>query len=146
MSCHISALCITLPCPVRGLVETTFGGREIHGGLRQHPSTPSKHLQHLSPSLPPPCGGSGMTLRRAPSNFTPPLSHKEGVQHASLLRFMLERRVSGGLFFRSACGRAVRIRSLTRKRCICYNSCLLGRQSKASQYPLISERLHTQVI
>lgn len=48
--------------------------------------------------------------------------------------------------FRSACGRAVRIRSLTRKRCICYNSCLLGRWSKASQYPLISERLHTQVI
>lgn len=69
---------------------------------------PLKHLQHLSPSLPPPCGGSGMTLRRAPSNFTPPLSHKEGgVQHLSLLRFMLERRVSGDLFS----GRRVATRS-----------------------------------
>lgn len=70
MSCHISALCIALPCPKRGPAETTLG-RGIHGGWRRRPSRPlSKHQQHLSLSLHPAVAG-GHLLSRAPSTSLP---------------------------------------------------------------------------
>lgn len=54
MSCHISALCITLPCPVRGLVETTFGGEEFMEGCDSTlPPLRSTHNTSARPSLHP---------------------------------------------------------------------------------------------
>lgn len=66
MSCHISALCITLPFLKRGLVETTLG-RGIHGGWRRQTSRPlqSTNLR-------------GTPLRRAPSTTLPSLSQRRG--------------------------------------------------------------------
>lgn len=78
MSCHISALCIALPCPKRGLVETTLG-RGIHGGWRRHPSRPFKAPTTPQP-LPAPCGGArggGDTFEeRTPSTSLPCFSRR----------------------------------------------------------------------
>lgn len=69
MSCHISALCIALPCPKRGLVETTLG-RGIHGGWRKHPSRPFKAPTTPQP-LPPPCSGRGTPFEESTFHVTP---------------------------------------------------------------------------
>lgn len=152
MSCHISALCIALPCPKRGPAETTLG-RGIHGGWRKHPSRPFKAPTTPQP-LPPPCGGrGGDTFEDLPRHS--PVPHKEegGVQHLSLLRFTLERHTTcrrrilrpGDLFSGQSQRPPWRIGSQTRRRCF-VESGLLYSQSEESQCPLISERLHTQVI
>lgn len=69
-----------------------WGEEFMQGGEDTH-LAPSKHRQHLSLSLHP-CdgGGGGHLLRREHLPLHSPVSHEEGgVQHLSLLRFMLER-------------------------------------------------------
>lgn len=93
MSCHISALCIALPCPKRGLVETTFGERNSCR-VEKTPISPLQSTDNTSasPSIPVMVGGGGHLLRREHLPLHSPVSHEEGgVQHLSLLRFMLER-------------------------------------------------------
>lgn len=159
MSCHISALCIALPRPQTGQVETTFGERNSWRVETTSIWPPSKHQQHLSP-LPPPCDGrGGGTFEESTFNVTPPVSHAEGgVQHLSLLRFMLERHTTcrrrslrSGDLFSGPNGLTVTASSMEdqitgQKMVLCRISCLLHSWSKESQCPLISERLHTQVI
>lgn len=94
MSCHISALCIALPCPKRGLVETTFGER-ISCRVEKTPISPLQSTDNTSASPSTPvmaAAGRGHLLRREHLPLHSPVSHEEGgVQHLSLLRFMLER-------------------------------------------------------
>lgn len=52
MSCHISALCIALPRPKSGLVETTLG----NSWRSAHPPCPFRAPAAPQPP-PPPCGG-----------------------------------------------------------------------------------------
>lgn len=98
MSCHISALCIALPCPETGLVETTFGERNSWRVETTSISPPFKSTNNNLSPLPPPCDGrGGGTFEESTFNVTPPVSHAEGgVQHLSLLRFMLEEKPTVG--------------------------------------------------
>lgn len=74
MSCHTFALCIALPCPKRGLAETTFGERNFLWAEKTH-YTPSKH-QHLCPYPAWPTEAEGRSLRRAPSTSLPCFSQR----------------------------------------------------------------------
>lgn len=91
MSCHISALCTTLPYPKRGLAEATLG-RGIHWGRRRCPSRPIKTPATPQP-LPPPCvAGVHLWGEHLPPHST--ISHEQGgVKHLSLFRFVLERHI-----------------------------------------------------
>lgn len=76
MSCHISALCIALPCPKTGLVETTLG-RGIHGGWRRHPSCPLQSTNNTSAS-PSTLWWQGDTFEESTFHVTPQfLTQKE---------------------------------------------------------------------
>lgn len=121
MPCHISALCIALPCTKRGLVETTLG-RGIHGGWRRHPSRPLQST-NLSLSL----HRGGHLLRRAPSTSLPSFSRRRRRSSA-----LMPPRVYVGETHKRACAQTTcfqagaatqsqrrprRIGSQTRRRC-----------------------------
>lgn len=91
MSCHISALCIALPCPKRGLTHTTFGGEEFMEGGEDTHLTPSKHRSQLSLSLHA-SQWQGDTSEESTFHFTPPfLTKKEEFSTYSSSGFLLER-------------------------------------------------------
>lgn len=72
MSCHISALCITLPCPKRGLVETTFGERNSCR-VEKTPISPLQSTDNTSasPSTPVMAGGGDTFWGESTFHFTP---------------------------------------------------------------------------
>ena len=139
MSCHISALCIALPCPNKGLVETTLG-RGIHGGWRRHPSSPFKAPTTPQP-LPPLCSGRGTALRRAPSTSLSSFSLRR--RSSALIppqvyvgeRATCRRRIlRSGDLFSGPCGHTIAVSSMEdritdQKMVLCCISCLLHSRS-----------------
>lgn len=155
MSCHISALCITLPCPKRGLVETTLG-RGISWRVEKTPiSPPSKHQQHLSLPLHFVVAG-GHLLRRALSTSLPQLLTKKeefSTYPSSGFCWRDTQHTEGEScsVMSGRCGHTVPVFSVEdgltdQTAVLCSISCLLYSWSWESLYPLISERLPTQVI
>lgn len=162
MSCHISALCIALPSPKRGLAETTFWGEEFPEGGERHPSRPLQSTNNTSATpftlwwqlrgrggeggglrgehLPP--HSPSFSRRRRSSALIPPQVYA-GQKHNMLKGESCNR---PDLFFRSAWLRRRGVLHGGSDHRTCRISCPLYSRSHESQWPLISERLHTQVI
>lgn len=89
MSCHISALCIALPCPPIRTGGDHFGERNSQR-VKTNPYCTFKAPTTPQP-LPPLCGGWGqISLRRAPFTSLPVSLTAGGVQHLQPHRFMVK--------------------------------------------------------
>lgn len=114
--CHVASLHYASPSPgpVRGLAETTFGERNSRRVETTPSFTPFEAPTTPQP-VPPPSRWQRDNYWGEHLQLHSPVSHEGGVQHLSLLRFMLERLVSGDLFSGQCVGHTVRIRSMTGK-------------------------------